>query len=113
MTYQSVSLNSATSTLQDRISNFTDSANSQINESVSTLPDQFDPGYTADITAITGASGTVSAHSGNTITLSDVSGTWSTGMEIEGELLTTRTIQMQLIHILFLLLHLNQQHLLV
>tara|TARA_B100001564_G_scaffold187175_1_gene157171 strand:+ start:6378 stop:12611 length:6234 start_codon:yes stop_codon:yes gene_type:complete len=98
LTYQSVSLNIGTSTLQDRISNFRDSAadssgggdNSQVNDSVSTLPDQFDPGYTAGITAITGASGTVLAHSSNTITLSDVSGTWSTGMKIEGATIDTK-----------------------
>ena len=38
----------------------------------------------ADITSEIYASGTVSAHSGNTITLSDVSGTWSTGMKVQG-----------------------------
>ena len=98
LTYQSVSLNIATSTLQDRISNFRDSAadssgggdNSQINHSAATLPDQFDSGYTANVTAITGASGTVSASSGNTINLSNVSGTWSTGMKIEGATTDTK-----------------------
>ena len=64
--------------------------NSQVLDSESTLPDQFDPGYTSSVTAITGASGTVSAHSGNTITLSDVSGTWSTGMKIEGATIDTK-----------------------
>jgi hypothetical protein len=92
LTYQSVSLNAGSSTLQDRIADFRDSAadssgggdNSQVNDSESTLTDEFDPGYTANVTTIAGVLGTVSASSGNTITLSNTSGTWSTGMKVQG-----------------------------